>query len=74
MLSMIRRMFYRMPQPRLAISVREDIAGCEHCVRLLHNRYALSFITHAVDHHCMDHDAAVEVLERLHRVLSKSVL
>jgi hypothetical protein len=36
------------------------------CVKYLHNRFGLRFLTHVVDDHKMDHDVAIDVLERLH--------
>jgi hypothetical protein len=44
-----------------------DIASCLHCVKLLNNRWALTFITHVVDDHKLDHEVAIEVLDRVYR-------
>jgi hypothetical protein len=71
MLSLIKRMFYRTPKAALTIQVSTDISSCKQCIRFLNNRYALSFITHVVEYHHLDHDVAVEVLERLNRSRSK---
>lgn len=68
MLSLLRRMLYRQALPlTLSVDVGIEIAGCERCVRYLHNRFALSFITHIVEDHKMCHDTATEILERVHR-------
>ncbi|VVB51649.1 Uncharacterised protein [uncultured archaeon] len=42
----------------------EEAAGCDQCVKLLSLRFSLRFIVHAVDAHNMDHQKAIQILER----------
>jgi hypothetical protein len=44
----------------------ETIAKCSKCIKYLHNRFALRFLSHVVEDHKLDHSIAVDILERVH--------
>jgi hypothetical protein len=69
MLSIVKRLlgFYK-PLPKIDFTrIGEDISKCQECRRLLQMRYNLRFLSHAVEIHKYEHDAATEILERIHR-------